>query len=361
MQLLTQEQRELRATSRDVLSRTATSERLREVSTSQSKHDDVFWRQIADLGWLALTVPEEFDGLGLGLPELAILAEEFGYALQPCAFIPSSLVAWWIGRHGAAALRARLLPLLATGDAVASWGLQSPGGNGAVHLQGQCLRGTRHFVPDAHTAGHLLVDAISDDGPLLVVVDTDADGVTRTARDTIDLTRQYATVEFDGTPVAEDAVITSPDARAELLAAAVGLQCAESVGVTRRLVEMTISYACARHQFGRPIGSFQAVKHRIADMHIQLEGAAVATGESTCAVQHRRPDADTAVHVAKSWTGRAASFVASEALQLHGGVGFTWEHDLHLFLRRAKVNELLLGSPSWHDERLFDMLAAGGA
>jgi alkylation response protein AidB-like acyl-CoA dehydrogenase len=258
-------------------------------------------------------------------------------------------------------LRARLLPLLATGDAVASWGLQSPGGNGAVHLQDQCLRGTRHFVPDAHTAGHLLVDAISDDGPLLVVVDTDADGVTRTARDTIDLTRQYATVEFDGTPVAEDAVITSPDARAELLAAAVALQCAESVGVTRHLVEMTISYACARHQFDRPIGSFQAVKHRIADMHIQLEGAAVATEESTWAVQHRRPDADTAVHVAKSWTGRATSFVASEALQLHGGIGFTWEHDLHLFLRRAKVNELLLGSPSWHDERLFDMLAADGA
>jgi alkylation response protein AidB-like acyl-CoA dehydrogenase len=96
-------------------------------------------------------------------------------------------------------------------------------------------------------------------------------------------------------------------------------------------------------------------------MHIQLQGATAATEESTWAVQHRRPDADTAVHVAKSWTGRAASFVASEALQLHGGVGFTWEHDLHLFLRRAKVNELLLGSPSWHDERLFDMLAADGA
>jgi alkylation response protein AidB-like acyl-CoA dehydrogenase len=360
MQLLSQEQRELRATSRDVLSRTATSERVRELSTSQSKHDDVFWKQIADLGWLALTVPEESDGLGLGLPDLAILAEEFGYSLQPCAFIPSSLVAWWLGRNGGPDLRARLLPRLATGETVASWGLQSPGSNGTVHLQDQCLRGTRDFVPDAQTASQLLIDAISGDGPLLIVADTHADGVTRTARHTLDLTRQYATVKFDGTPVAKDAVITSPDARVELLQAAVALQCAESVGVARRLVEMTISYACTRHQFDRPIGSFQAVKHRIADMHIQLEGATVATEESTWAVQHRRPDAATAVHVAKSWTGRAASFVASEALQLHGGVGFTWEHDLHLFLRRAKVNELLLGSPAWHDERLFAMLAAGG-
>src|SRR5258705_12096296 len=123
---------------------------------------------------------------------------------------------------------------------------------------------------------------------------------------------------------------------------------------------MTISYACARHQFDRPIGSFQAVKHRIADMHIQLEGAAVATEESTWAVQHRRPDADTAVHVAKSWTGRAASFVASEALQLHGGVGFTWEHDLHLFLRRAKGKQFLLRFPPWDAENLFPHLAARG-
>src|SRR5258705_2929650 len=123
---------------------------------------------------------------------------------------------------------------------------------------------------------------------------------------------------------------------------------------------MTISYACARHQFDRPIGSFQAVKHRIADMHIQLKGATAATEESTWAVQHRRHDADTAVHVAKSWTGRAASFVASEALQLHGGVGFTWEHDLHLFLRRAKGKELLFRLASSPDQRPFGTPAPAG-
>jgi alkylation response protein AidB-like acyl-CoA dehydrogenase len=361
MQLATPEQNELRAATQKVLARHGNSEQIRAAAASDAGHDPALWTQIADLGWLAITVPESLDGIGQGLTELAILNEEFGFALQPSPFGPSGLVSWVLGRYGADELQARLLPQLATGGAIASWGLDHPGGNGVLTLSDNRITGARRFIPDAQAADHLLVDVDSQGSQVLVVVDTHAPGVRVTPQRTMDLTRRYCTVHFENTPVAAEAVCADPQAAADLLRGAVALQCAESVGVARRLLEMTVDYAGTRRQFDRQIGSFQAVKHRIADMYIALEGAVAATEECTWAVEHRRSDADVAVHVAKSWTGRAASQIASEALQLHGGIGFTWEHDLHLFLRRAKVNELTIGAPSWHDERLFDALAAGNA
>jgi alkylation response protein AidB-like acyl-CoA dehydrogenase len=134
------------------------------------------------------------------------------------------------------------------------------------------------------------------------------------------------------------------------------LQCAESVGVAARALAMTVEHVRLRHQFGRPVGSFQAIKHRVADMHIELEGARVATRDAAEAIDRERSDADLAVHAAKSWTGRATSMITSEAVQLHGGIGFTWEHDLHLLQRRAKVNELVHGSPGWHELQLVELL-----
>jgi alkylation response protein AidB-like acyl-CoA dehydrogenase len=323
----------------------------------------VFWGQMADLGWLAMTVPEAFDGLQLGLTELAIVAEEFGYALTPGPFLPSALVTWLLSRHGSATLQSRLLPALASAEAIGTWALEYPGGNGEVTVADGRMTGVRRFVPEALDCTHAVVDATSGPGSprVLAVVDLAAHGVARTPQHTLDLVRGYATLEFDGVALASDAVCAPPGGVEDLLRGAVVLQCAESVGVARRLLEMTLDHSITRHQFDRPIGSFQAIKHRIADMHIALQGAVAATEESTWAVEHRRSDADVAVHVAKSWTARAAAEIASEALQLHGGIGFTWEHDLHLFMRRAKVNELLVGSPAWHEERLFAAVAAGTA
>ncbi len=363
MQLPTPEQRELRSASHKFLARNATSERIREVAGDHAGHDSVLWEQIGDLGWLALTVPEDHDGLGLGLTELAVLAEEFGYSLQPSPFLTHSLAVWLLGRHGGAALQSRLLPALTTGDTIAACGLQEPAEPASLTLHDGRLNGVRRFVPYAMHAGVLVLDALADEEHAVVFVDVNdaGDSLHAVAQDTLDLARPYATVVFHDTPVSAHAVISVPMGRSELRHAAITLQCAENVGVIRRLVDMTVSHAATRQQFGRPIGSFQAIKHRIADMHIRREGAVVATEEAACAVQRRRSDAAVAVHVAKSWTGRAASFVASEALQLHGGIGFTWEHDLHLFMRRAKVNELLLGEPGWHDEQLFHAVVAGTA
>jgi alkylation response protein AidB-like acyl-CoA dehydrogenase len=169
---------------------------------------------------------------------------------------------------------------------------------------------------------------------------------------TMDLIRRYARVRLDGASL-DGAVLLPAVAADELFDLGVVLQCAESSGVARRLLDMTITHAKQREQFGRPIGGFQAIKHRIADMLIEVEGCRVATREAADALDGGALPGGEAVSIAKSWVGRAASFVASHALQIHGGIGFSWEHDLHLYLRRAKTNELLLGSPDWHDERLY--------
>ncbi|MFD9670072.1 acyl-CoA dehydrogenase family protein [Rhodococcus sp. NPDC059968] len=361
MQLSTSEHEELRATCRKLLSRNATSERIREVSNSPTGEDDAFWKQIADLGWTTITIPEEYEGIGQGLVELAILAEEFGRSLQPSPIVPSSVATWVIQRHGTEGLRSQLLPQLASAEAIATWGLQGPGDNGPLTISSGRISGRRLYVPEAHRASHLAVDAQLDGKRVLAVVDTNGEGVTIERQHTLDLTRRYFAVAFDSTPITGDGLILSDDAHSDLFRAGVVLQCAESVGIARRLLDMTVDYVSTRRQFDRPIGSFQAIKHRIADMYIQLEGSVVATEEAAWAVEHRRSDADVSVHVAKSWTGRSASAIASDSLQLHGGIAFTWEHDLHLFLRRAKVNELLLGTPAWHDEQLFRALAAGTA
>src|ERR1700733_9692426 len=161
MQLATPEQNELRAATQKVLARHGNSEQIRTGAASDAGHDPALWAQIADLGWLAIPVAESLDGIGLGLTELAILTEEFGFALQPSPFVPNGLVAWVLGRHGADELQARLLPLLAAGKAIASGGLDHPGDNGGLTLRDNRITGTRRFIPDAQAADHILVDVDS--------------------------------------------------------------------------------------------------------------------------------------------------------------------------------------------------------
>jgi alkylation response protein AidB-like acyl-CoA dehydrogenase len=181
----------------------------------------------------------------------------------------------------------------------------------------------------------------------LVIVERSA--VTAEIVPTMDLTRRYARVQVSDVPMIQLPAVAAD----ELFDLGVVLQCAENSGIAQQLLDMTVTYAKQREQFGRPIGGFQAIKHRIADMLIEVEGCRVATREAADALDGGAVPGGEAVSIAKSWVGRAASFVASHALQIHGGIGFSWEHDLHLYLRRAKTNELLLGSPAWHDERLY--------
>jgi alkylation response protein AidB-like acyl-CoA dehydrogenase len=348
----------LRDACRELLDEQATPDRLRAALSSPTGHDADLWKQATELGWTSLALPERLGGLDGGLPDLAVVVEQCGRALMPAAVTGVSGAAWVLARH---APDHDLLPALAAGGAVPVWSLHQPGETGALRARMAggtvTLRGTRRHVADALLASHLLLDAEGPDGTVLAVVPTDAPGVTRRTEHTLDLTRRYQEVVLDGVVIPESALVPA-GAVGQLARAGVVLQCAESLGVASRALEMTVEHVVRRTQFGRPIGSFQAVKHRIADMHIELEGAAVATRDAAEAAELDRPDAAYAVHVAKSWTGRAASAVTSQAIQLHGGIGFTWEHDLHLLQRRAKANELLLGTPTWHELRLTGLIEA---
>jgi alkylation response protein AidB-like acyl-CoA dehydrogenase len=358
MLLPTDDERALRAACRELLADRTTSERIRGLVESPDGHDADLWKQTAELGWTALAVPARLDGLGGGVVELAVLTEEFGRALQPSPLAGTSAAAWALARADTRAAD-ELAAVIATGDAIVSWSVERPDEGGRVTAREESgrtlLDGRRRFVADAQVATHLLVDVQAEASRPLAVVETMTAGLRLRPHGTLDLTRRFQEAHFDRVAVRRAALL-DPATVTNLFHVGVVLQCAESVGVAARLLEMTVAYVKQRTQFGRAIGSFQAIKHRIADMYMALEGARAATRHAAEAVQGARPDAALAVHVAKSWTAPAANAIAGESLQLHGGIGFTWEHDLHLFLRRAKANELLLGTPAWHDEQIVQLV-----
>jgi alkylation response protein AidB-like acyl-CoA dehydrogenase len=347
----------LRDACREVLAKHGTSAQLRLVMDSDSGFDAAFWTLAADLGWTALAVPESLGGLGGSVGQLATVAEELGRAMQPGPLVQTLAVSHVLSRHrtDADGDADALLAAIAAGSAILTWGGLGPDSAETVQAHGAALRGRIELVPDAQVATHLALPVQHEDGLRLTIVELGAAPVE--VMPSIDLTRRYARVQLDGLSIG-GAVRLPAAATAEMFDLAVVLQCAESSGVARRLLEMTIAYARQREQFGRPIGSFQAIKHRIADMLIEAEGCRVATREAADALAAGAGAGGEAVSIAKSWVGRAASFVATHALQIHGGIGFSWEHDLHLYLRRAKANELLLGSPGWHDERLYRSVLA---
>jgi alkylation response protein AidB-like acyl-CoA dehydrogenase len=351
----------LRQAARELLIDRAGPTALRAVLETPTGHDPQLWKQIAALGWTAMALPEDDGGLGCGLADLAVVIEECGRALMPSALTGLMTVGWLVSRCLAPAQAAALVPGLVSGEEIVTWSVGGPDPTAAVVPGPQLeLTGVRRHVPDVGVADHLVLGVDRVDGPALALVSTAAPGVTSRQEHTVDLTRRYHEVTFDGVVVSPEMLLASEPAVAEIVRGGVVLQCAESVGIAARAFDMTCEYVSQRVQFGRVIAGFQAVKHRMADMYMELEGARVATHDAAEAVHSRRPDADYAVHVAKSWTARAASMITSEAIQLHGGIGFTWEHDLHLLQRRAKANELLLGTPGWHEEQLTAAIADDG-
>ncbi|GGM64299.1 acyl-CoA dehydrogenase family protein [Dactylosporangium sucinum] len=363
MQLPTSDQDDLRDACRSVLADHCTSAQLRVVTEAPAKFDGGLWKVGAELGWNALTVPEEHGGLGLGVAEACIVAEEFGRVAQASPLGATLGAALIVAEFGPPSLCGRLLPLVAAGTAVVTWG----SGQGAPPSpalrqsgEGYVLDGACAWVPDAPSATHLLVAATFEGRAVAVLVDVAAPGVQIAPMQSLDIGRRHGRVSCADVVIAPDAVLRHGAGDA-LFNLAVTLQCAETVGLASTMLAMTVEYTKQRNQFGEPIGRFQALKHRMTDMLVQCEAARATTWEAAAVLDDDLTRGAEAASVAKSITGRAGSSVASEALQLHGGIGFTWEHDLHIFLRRAKVSELLLGSPSWHDERLALLLGAAGA
>jgi alkylation response protein AidB-like acyl-CoA dehydrogenase len=362
-----EEQELLRETTRRFLRDRHPVAALRQRLEARDTFDRDVWRDGAALGWTALLVPESHDGGSVTsqpFVDLAALAEELGRELYPGPVLATNVVADVVARDGSEEQRVRYLASIARGEAAAAWCVT---GDGSIDLAGigvtlsgvsggARLDGVACFVHDAHVADLLLVTCVAPSGPSLVLVPMPADGVSARVMNGLDLTRRLCEVRFDDVEVPVTDIVGPVGGAAGSIDRGLHLatvfQAAELVGVGEALFERTVQYAKDRKQFGRPIGSFQALKHRLADMLIELEGARASARYAALAVADDRDDVDEAVAVAGSYVRDAIAHLCGESLQLHGGIGFTWEHDVHLYLRRAKSEQVLYGEPWRHRDRL---------
>jgi alkylation response protein AidB-like acyl-CoA dehydrogenase len=366
----TEEQQELRAAARGFLAEASSSERVRAAMASELGYDPEIWKRIgSELGWPAAIVPEAFGGLGLGAVELVALLEPMGESLLCSPFFATvCLAAQAVLAAGSDEQRERYLAPIAEGEARAALATCEPGlAHDEVALEARRdgdsyrLDGAKRYVVDGHSADWLVVSARApgsrgDDGVSLFVVSGDAPGLTRVALPTMDQTRRQAAVRFAGVSVRASARLGAEGAGAAPLRRALDLGAialaAESVGGAQRCLDLAVAYAKEREQFGRPIGSFQAIKHKCADMMVKVETARSAAYYAGCAAAEDAPDLSVAASLAKAYCSEAYYHCAAETIQIFGGVGFTWEYDPHLYFKRARASESLLGTPAWHRERV---------
>ncbi|MBB3665599.1 alkylation response protein AidB-like acyl-CoA dehydrogenase [Prauserella sediminis] len=361
---LTDEQAMLREASRSMLADRTTIDRTH-VDRGDDPYDEALWQLGCELGWTGLAVPDRFGGTGQGLAELVLVAEELGRAAAPNPFVPTTLTSRALARGGNAAAQAALLPGLAEGT-VASVALDEPGRTGRPQDIGTTAQlvdgayrvtGRKCAVQHARQAWWVLVSAVLGDRLALLLVDLEDPRVRVRRQEVLDLTRSFHEVTFDDVVVPADRLIDDDPAAVQLLTddAAV-LTAADALGAMEQMLSLTVGHVTTRHQFDRPIGSFQAVKQATATMAIDVHATRAAVHYAAMAIDADAPDATRAAAAAASFAGTAATRVAGWALQLHGGIGFTWEHDLHLYLRRATVDAALHGGAAVHDDRLVGLL-----
>ncbi|HZU64908.1 MAG TPA: acyl-CoA dehydrogenase family protein [Novosphingobium sp.] len=329
--------------------------------------DRALWQEMAGLGWLGLALPEEEGGLGLGLEHLAVLYEELGRELASVPVLPAMLAAGALVRHGGAEARARWLARLADGSCLAAIALPEaaalpaaitlPAALPQIAADGR-IAGAVDHVPFADVADLLLLPVRQADGALaLALVPKGAAGLAITPRPLIDLTRSSARIVLEGA-VAADVLAVDEEGWAALLDhAAMGLAC-DCVGAAEALLERTVDYLGMREQFGRPIGSFQALKHRMADWKVRIEAVKVLARHSAALLQAGSAEASAIASGAKAYAGDVFAAFSGDAVQLHGGIGFTWEHPCHLFLKRAKLSQQLFGSSATHKDRVARLALA---
>ena len=355
---LTDEQQMLQAAARDFLAARLKSETIRRLAESDDAFSEDLWREMSELNWPGLMVSEQYGGQELGTVELAVLMEQLGYALMPGPILSSMLTAIALETAATDAQKERWLAPLASGeqrgtlalwDAGAGWSPEditlepeSAGG-------GYVLRGEKLFVLDAATADFFVVGASGD---RRFIVARDTPGVSITPTPTIDDTRKQYAVKLDGVKVGEDAAFGGEGAMGPARVRAFTAIAAELTGVAQRALEWAVQYAKERKQFNRPIGAYQAVSHRCAQMLLETEGARSASYYSAWAVDNEPETADLASSMAKAYASDAGTRVTGASLQVHGGIGFTWEHDLHFWLKRASAGAVMFGDARWHRERV---------
>jgi alkylation response protein AidB-like acyl-CoA dehydrogenase len=369
---LSDEQVLLRDASRRLLETHSPLTEVRRLADTDNGFDPEVWARGAELGWPVLAVSEDAGGAGGDLVDLAIVAEELGRMVHPGPLQPTSIVAIAAARHADPSLRDGVLESIADGSATGAWAfaeLAAPWSLAGIRSTavktagGYQLSGTKTAVHGGVGARWMLITARVDGAPATFLLDTERTAIPTRSLAALDLTRRLAEVDLDGTVVDESARLGAADETAtqRLLDEATLLVCADAIGIGAYLLAATVEYAKVRVQFDRPIGSFQAIKHKCATMRIWLQASQAATYYAAMALAEDAPDASKATSVAKAYTSDAINRLAAEALQVHGGIGMTWEHDLHLYLRRAKSDGILCGDASLHRLRLCDQVSAAGA
>jgi alkylation response protein AidB-like acyl-CoA dehydrogenase len=362
-----EEQEEFRRQVRKWLEQNAPSPVVRNLMETETGFDRDLWQETAELGWQGMAIAEDHGGAGFGYLELVILFEEMGRSLLPAPFLSTiGLAMPLITELGSDEQRKEMLGSIASGEKTVTVAFTEPSGQwdparvetaASKGKSGWVIQGRKSFVIDGASADEILVSAQTDDGVGIFLVGGQSDGVERRGLETLDLTRKLAEVTFSGAkadPVGEPA--SGVGALQGMLDRAVVLLAAEQVGGAQKCLEMSVDYAKTRHQFGRPIGSFQAIKHKCADMLVQVESAKSAAYYAGWAASADNDELPTVAPLAKSYCSEAYFFCASENIQIHGGIGFTWEHDAHLYFKRAKSSQLLFGDPAYHRARLGDLL-----
>ena len=359
-----EEQEELRRTVRAFLDQKSPEAEVRRLMDTEQGYDEAVWRQMGEqMGLQGLIVPEEFGGSGYSYVELIVVLEEMGRSLL-CApyFATVALAANALIHSGDDQAKKEFLPGIASGETIATVAFTEPSGKWdeagvtmAATKSGDDwkLSGTKMFVLDGHTADLIIVAARTSAGVSLFVVSGDAAGLTRTALSTMDQTRKQAKLEFSDTPArligTDGAGWTVLSTVLDLAAVALA---AEQVGGAQRCLDMAVEYAKVRVQFGRPIGSFQAIKHKCADMLLEVESAKSAAYYAGWCAAEMNEELPSVASLAKAYCSEAYFHAAAENIQIHGGIGFTWEHPAHLYFKRAKSSELLFGDPTYHRELL---------
>ena len=369
--VFTDEQQDLRDMVRRFLAEKSPVSEARRLMATEAGYDPAVWAQIGHLGLAGLTIPEKYGGAGRGPVEQLIVCEEMGAALLCAPYLASAvLVACALQASGDEAAQADLLPAIASGQTIAtlavpeedgSWSLDEFQVTARRSGDRYLLDGRKSFVLDGMIADLILVAASSDDGPALFAVDGPGDGsapgLSRQAMQTLDMTRKQAVLTLNGTP---GRLVGQAGAAAEIVAQAIRggvlALAAEQVGGAQRCLDMAVTYAKVRHQFGRAIGSFQAVKHMCADMLLEVESARSAAYHAAWRAADGAVDLPLAASLAKAYCSEAYFHVAASNIQVHGGIGFTWEHDAHLYYRRAKSAEVMLGTPASHREIVAGLL-----
>jgi alkylation response protein AidB-like acyl-CoA dehydrogenase len=360
---LTEEQELLKTTARRFLEERCPESLVRAMEKDPVGYDPDLWQAMAELGWHGLMIPESLGGTGLSFFDLAVLAEEMGRVLLPGPFLPNQCIAALLLEAGTEDQRSAHLPGLAAGSAIHTYGLAEAAGRwgaGDITLaartdeDGVTLSGLKRYVPDAQSADYIWVFAREEGDIVACGVPRDAAGLSIKPLATITGDKQ-AEIALDGVRVARANVVRVPTFE-RIANMATVLECAHLVGLTTRDMEITVQYAKDRHQFGRPIGSFQAIQHKAADMVSDVDGMHFVTARAAMAIKEADPSADKIVAMTKAWCSDASRRVVAHGQQIHGGIGFTKEYVIGLYFRRQKRGELFWGAADAQRERVVAML-----